>query len=233
MLDTVLVPIAREGRPFIAAFAVATVLLGMIANWLLIPGVVLTAWCVYFFRDPHRVTPTRDGLVVSPADGRVVSIASVPWPKELAMGDGEAGEGEATRVGIFMNVFDVHVNRIPVDGRITKLAYVPGAFVNASFDKASEQNERQCVAMETSDGRPLAFVQIAGLVARRIVCHLTEGKPVLAGERMGMIRFGSRVDVYLPAGVAPLVVEGQRCVAAETVLADLTSAEPARNGAVR
>lgn len=228
MLDTVLVPIAREGRPFIAAFAVVTLLLGLLADWLLVPGVVLTAWCVYFFRDPHRVTPTRDGLVISPADGRVVSIASVPWPKELAM-----GEGEATRVGIFMNVFDVHVNRIPVDGRITKLAYVPGAFVNASFDKASEQNERQCVAMETGDGRPLAFVQIAGLVARRIVCHLTEGQPVLAGERMGMIRFGSRVDVYLPAGVAPLVVEGQRCVAAETVLADLSSAEPARNGAVR
>jgi phosphatidylserine decarboxylase len=228
LLDTVLVPIAREGRPFIAAFAVVTLLLGLLADWLLVPGVVLTAWCVYFFRDPHRVTPTRDGLVISPADGRVVSIASVPWPKELAM-----GEGEATRVGIFMNVFDVHVNRIPVDGRITKLAYVPGAFVNASFDKASEQNERQCVAMETGDGRPLAFVQIAGLVARRIVCHLTEGQPVLAGERMGMIRFGSRVDVYLPAGVAPLVVEGQRCVAAETVLADLSSAEPARNGAVR
>ncbi|GHD61110.1 phosphatidylserine decarboxylase proenzyme [Thalassobaculum fulvum] len=228
MLDTVLVPIAREGRPFIAAFAVVTLLLGLLADWLLVPGVVLTAWCVYFFRDPHRVTPTRDGLVISPADGRVVSIASVPWPKELAM-----GEGEATRIGIFMNVFDVHVNRIPVDGRVTKLAYVPGAFVNASFDKASEQNERQCVAMETGDGRPLAFVQIAGLVARRIVCHLTEGQPVLAGERMGMIRFGSRVDVYLPAGVAPLVVEGQRCVAAETVLADLSSAEPARNGAVR
>lgn len=228
MLDSILVPIAREGRPFIAAFAVATLILGLIAEWLLIPGGVLTAWCILFFRDPHRMTPTRDGLVVSPADGLVVSVASVPWPKELAMGD-----GMATRIGIFMNVFDVHVNRVPVDGRITRLAYVPGAFFNASFDKASEQNERQLVAMETRDGRPLAFVQIAGLVARRIVCKLTEGQTVLAGERMGMIRFGSRVDVYLPAGVAPLVVEGQRCVAAETVLADLASSEPARNGAVR
>ena len=233
MLNSILVPIAREGRPFIAAFAVATLVLALIADWLLIPGVVLTAWCVYFFRDPNRVTPSRDGLVVSPADGLIVSIASVPWPKELAMGEQTAGEGEVTRIGIFMNVFDVHVNRIPVDGRITKLAYVPGAFVNASFDKASEQNERQLVAMETADGRKLAFVQIAGLVARRIVCHLTEGQTVLAGQRMGMIRFGSRVDVYLPAGTAPLVVEGQRCVAAETVLADLASAEPARNGAVR
>lgn len=233
MLNSILVPIAREGRPFIAAFAVATLLLALIADWLLIPGVLLTAWCVYFFRDPNRVTPTRDGLVISPADGLIVSIASVPWPKELAMGDGPTGEGEATRIGIFMNVFDVHVNRIPVDGKITKLAYVPGAFVNASFDKASEQNERQLVAMETADGRRLAFVQIAGLVARRIVCHLTEGQTVLAGQRMGMIRFGSRVDVYLPAGTAPLVAEGQRCVAAETVLADLASAEPARNGAFR
>ncbi|MEQ8813805.1 MAG: phosphatidylserine decarboxylase [Thalassobaculum sp.] len=233
MLNSILVPIAREGRPFIAAFAVATLVLALIADWLLIPGVLLTAWCVYFFRDPNRVTPSRDGLVVSPADGLIVSIASVPWPKELAMGEQTAGEGEVTRIGIFMNVFDVHVNRIPVDGRITKLAYVPGAFVNASFDKASEQNERQLVAMETADGRKLAFVQIAGLVARRIVCHLTEGQTVLAGQRMGMIRFGSRVDVYLPAGTAPLVVEGQRCVAAETVLADLASAEPARNGAVR
>lgn len=228
MLDSILVPIAREGRPFIAAFAVATLVLGLIAEWLLIPGGVLTAWCILFFRDPNRVTPTRDGLVVSPADGLVVSVASVPWPRELAM-----GEGEATRIGIFMNVFDVHVNRVPVDGRISKLAYVPGAYFNASFDKASEQNERQLVAMETADGRPLAFVQIAGLVARRIVCRLTEGQTVLAGERMGMIRFGSRVDVYLPAGVAPLVVEGQRCVAAETVLADLASTEPPRNGAVR
>lgn len=232
MLDSILVPIAREGRPFIAAFAVATVILGLIADWLLVPGVVLTLWCIYFFRDPNRVTPTRDGLVISPADGQVVAVGPAPWPKELAM-DGDGDGAQPTRIGIFMNVFDVHVNRIPIDGRILKLAYVPGAFVNASFDKASEQNERQLVAMETRDGRKLAFVQIAGLVARRIVCKITEGQTVLAGERMGMIRFGSRVDVYLPAGVAPLVAEGQRCVAAETVLADMASIEAARNGAVR
>lgn len=230
MLDGILVPIAREGRPFIAAFVVATLLLGAIAGWLLVPGVILTAWCVYFFRDPDRVTPTRTGLVVSPADGVVVAVGPAPWPNELAM----SGElGEATRIGIFMNVFDVHVNRVPVDGKILKLAYVPGAFVNASLDKASEHNERQLVAMESRDGVPVVFVQIAGLVARRIVCKLTEGQTVLAGERMGMIRFGSRVDVYLPAGTAPLVALGQRCIAAETVLADLNSDETMRIGAVR
>ena len=228
MLSTVLVPIAREGRPFIAAFAGATVVLWFLADWLLVPGLILTAWCVYFFRDPDRVTPVRSGLVISPADGVVVSVGSAPWPKELSMGD-----GEAQRVCIFMNVFDVHVNRVPVDGRIVKLAYVPGAFVNASLDKASDSNERQLVAMETRDGRPLAFVQIAGLVARRIVCKISEGQSMLAGERMGMIRFGSRVDVYLPDGVAPLVALGQRCVAGETVVADLDSTEAARDGAVR
>lgn len=228
MLSSILVPIAREGRPFIAIFAVATVILAMIADWLLVPGLVLTAWCVYFFRDPNRVTPVRTGLVISPADGVVVSVGPAPWPKELAM-----GEGEVQRVCIFMNVFDVHVNRTPADGRVTKLAYVPGAFVNASLDKASEKNERQLVAMETRDGRPLAFVQIAGLVARRIICKISEGQTLLAGERMGMIRFGSRVDVYLPPDVAPLVSLGQRCVAGETVVADLESAEKAREGAVR
>lgn len=228
MLNSILVPIAREGRPFIAIFAVATIVLALIADWLLFPGLVLTAWCIYFFRDPDRVTPVRTGLVISPADGVVVSAGPASWPKELAMGD-----GEVQRVCIFMNVFDVHVNRTPVDGRVVKLAYVPGAFVNASLDKASEKNERQLVAMETRDGRPLAFVQIAGLVARRIVCKISEGQTLLAGERMGMIRFGSRVDVYLPPDVAPLVSVGQRCVAGETVIADLESDEKAREGAVR
>jgi len=230
VLDGILVPIAREGRPFIAAFAVATLLLAALAEWLLVPGVILTAWCVYFFRDPDRVTPTRAGLVISPADGVIVALGPAAWPKELGMGDEVT---EATRIGILMNVFDVHVNRVPVDGKILKLAYVPGAFVNASFDKASEHNERQVVAMESRDGAPVAFVQIAGLVARRIICKLSEGQTVLAGERMGMIRFGSRVDVYLPAGKAPLVALGQRCIAGETVLADLASDEPTRIGAVR
>lgn len=228
MLSSILVPIAREGRPFIAIFAVATVILALIADWLLVPGLILTAWCVYFFRDPDRVTPVRTGLVISPADGVVVSVGPAPWPKELDMGD-----GEVQRVCIFMNVFDVHVNRTPVDGHVVKLAYVPGAFVNASLDKASEKNERQLVAMESRDGRPLAFVQIAGLVARRIICKISEGQTLLAGERMGMIRFGSRVDVYLPPDVAPQVALGQRCVAGETVIADLESTEKAREGAVR
>lgn len=228
MLNSILVPIAREGRPFIAIFAVATVILALIADWLLVPGLILTAWCVYFFRDPDRVTPVRTGLVISPADGVVVSVGPASWPKELEM-----GEGEVQRVCIFMNVFDVHVNRTPVDGRVVKLAYVPGAFVNASLDKASEKNERQLVAMESRDGRPLAFVQIAGLVARRIICKISEGQTLLAGERMGMIRFGSRVDVYLPPDVAPQVALGQRCVAGETVIADLESSEKAREGAVR
>lgn len=228
MLSSILVPIAREGRPFIAIFAVATVILALIADWLLVPGLILTAWCVYFFRDPDRVTPVRTGLVISPADGVVVSVGPAPWPKELDMGD-----GEVQRVCIFMNVFDVHVNRTPVDGRVVKLAYVPGAFVNASLDKASEKNERQLVAMESRDGKPLAFVQIAGLVARRIICKISEGQTLLAGERMGMIRFGSRVDVYLPPDVAPQVALGQRCVAGETVIADLESTEKAREGAVR
>jgi phosphatidylserine decarboxylase len=228
VLSSILVPIAREGRPFIAIFAVATVILALIADWLLVPGLILTAWCVYFFRDPDRVTPVRTGLVISPADGVVVSVGPAPWPKELDMGD-----GEVQRVCIFMNVFDVHVNRTPVDGRVVKLAYVPGAFVNASLDKASEKNERQLVAMESRDGRPLAFVQIAGLVARRIICKISEGQTLLAGERMGMIRFGSRVDVYLPPDVAPQVALGQRCVAGETVIADLESTEKAREGAVR
>ncbi|MEQ8587056.1 MAG: phosphatidylserine decarboxylase [Thalassobaculaceae bacterium] len=228
MLNSILVPIAREGRPFIAIFAVATVILALIADWLLVPGLILTAWCVYFFRDPDRVTPVRTGLVISPADGVIVSVGPAPWPKELEM-----GEGEVQRVCIFMNVFDVHVNRTPVDGRVVKLAYVPGAFVNASLDKASEKNERQLVAMESRDGRPLAFVQIAGLVARRIICKISEGQTLLAGERMGMIRFGSRVDVYLPPDVAPQVALGQRCVAGETVIADLESTEKARDGAVR
>jgi phosphatidylserine decarboxylase len=228
MLNTILVPIAREGRPFIAIFAIATVLLAFASDWLAFAGLILTAWCIYFFRDPDRVTPVRTGLVISPADGVVVSAGPAPWPKELAM-----GEGEVQRICIFMNVFDVHVNRTPVDGRVVRLAYVPGAFINASLDKASEQNERQLVAMETRDGRPLAFVQIAGLVARRIVCKISEGQTLLAGERVGMIRFGSRVDVYLPPEVAPLVAVGQRCVAGETVIADLDHAGPARDGAVR
>lgn len=228
VLKTVMVPIHREGWPFIGAFFVATILLGWFWSPLLVPGFILTAWCVYFFRDPDRVTPTRADLVISPADGVVQMIEQVTPPVELEMGD-----QPLTRVSVFMNVFNVHVNRIPIDGTITGLAYRPGKFLNASLDKASEDNERQSVRMITEDGRTVAFVQIAGLVARRILCTLTIDQNVRAGERFGMIRFGSRVDVYLPDGVSPLVCVGQTSVAGETVLADLKSNVSASQGETR
>jgi phosphatidylserine decarboxylase len=186
-------------------------------------GAVLTLWCVYFFRDPDRATPTRPGLIISPADGVVQSIVPAPPPPELGM-----AATPLTRVAVFMNVFDVHVNRIPIDGTVTRLAYTPGRFFNASLDKASEHNERQALVIATTDGTEFAVVQIAGLVARRIKCFLAEGQDVRAGERFGLIRFGSRVDVYLPEGVAPLVAVGQRSIAGETVIADIRAQEPAR-----
>ncbi|MGE5537564.1 MAG: phosphatidylserine decarboxylase [Solirubrobacterales bacterium] len=221
-------PIHREGWPFIALFAVAAALLGMLwgpLGWL---GLAATLWCAYFFRNPDRVTPVRPGLVVSPADGVVCMVGHAVPPAELGM-----GTEPRMRVSVFMSVFDVHVNRIPADGRVVKLAYKPGKFVNASLDKASEDNERMAVRMELADGREIAFVQIAGLVARRIKCDLSEGQEVHAGERFGLIRFGSRVDVYLPDGVAPQVACGQLMIAGETVLADAASDEPARQGEVR
>ena len=228
MFSSVLVPINRAGWPFIAAFSVVSAGLGAFygpAGWV---GVVATLWCVYFFRDPPRVTPVREGLIVSPADGVVLPIVAAPPPPELDLGD-----APRARVSIFMNVFDVHVNRVPADGTITACAYRKGRFVNASLDKASEHNERMAVAMRMADDRSLAFVQIAGLVARRIKCTLDEGQAVRTGERFGLIRFGSRVDVYLPEGAAPLVVAGQRTLAGETVIADLRAQEPARQGEVR
>lgn len=225
---TIIVPIHREGWRFVPVFAGVTVLAGWLWPPLLVPGGLLTAWCVYFFRNPDRITPSREGLVISPADGVVQMIQSAAPPPELGM-----AETPLTRVSIFMNVFNVHVNRIPADGAVTALSYRPGKFLNASLDKASEHNERQSVRMRTTDGRDLAFVQIAGLVARRILCGLSEDQAVKAGERFGMIRFGSRVDVYLPEGVSPLVCEGQIAVAGETVIADLASSEPARDGGKR
>jgi len=228
LLKYVLVPIHREGWPFIALFAVAALLLALLwepLGWL---GLLLTAWCAFFFRDPDRVTPTRDGLVISPADGMVQMIGRAVPPAELGM-----GEAALMRVSIFMSVFDVHVNRMPVAGRILRLAYRPGKFVNASLDKASEDNERMAVRIATPDGREFVVVQIAGLIARRIKCWLGEDSQLRAGERFGLIRFGSRVDVYLPEGVAPLVVCGQRAVAGETVLADVASGEATRVGEVR
>lgn len=238
-MKTVLVPIHRAGWRFIAAFVVLTVLLFTMVGpvgWI---GVVLTAWCVYFFRDPDRVTPLGEGLIVSPADGLVLPIVSAAPPAELDM-----GAEPRTRISIFMNVFNVHVNRSPCDGTVTAKAYRPGRFVNASLDKASEDNERMAVRIHAPgrDGPDgfepvdVAVVQIAGLVARRIQCHLTEGQDVRAGERIGIIRFGSRVDVYLPPGCNPLVVAGQQSVAGETVLADRGAPdgqEPERRGEIR
>jgi phosphatidylserine decarboxylase len=219
------VPIHREGWRFIAIFAVIGLAMGALWLPLLGLGAVLTAWCAYFFRDPPRMTPARAGLVVSPADGVVQMIQPAPPPPELDMGD-----APRTRVSIFMNVFSVHVNRVPAGGTVEKLAYRPGKFFNASLDKASEHNERQSVMMRLGDGREIAFVQIAGLVARRILCQLQTGQPVKTGQRFGLIRFGSRVDVFLPDGVSPLVCVGQTAVAGETVIADLNSREPAREG---
>lgn len=188
-------------------------------------GGAATIWCVFFFRNPDRVTPCRAGLIVSPADGIVKWVGPATPPLEL-----ELGPAPRDRISIFMNVFDVHVNRIPLEGAIVRLVYRPGRFINASLDKASEHNERQGIVIAAKDGAEVGLVQIAGLVARRILCRLNVGDTVRTGQRFGMIRFGSRVDVYLPPGVAALVVVGQRMIAGETVTADVQSDEPARVG---
>lgn len=224
-LDQVIVPMHRAGWPFVGGFFVAAVVLGFLWPPLFWIGAIATAWCAYFFRDPPRVTPVRAGLVVSPADGRVQSVGPAAPPAELDLDD-----RPLMRISIFLNVFDVHVTRIPVDGRVVRQAYRPGAFVNAALDKASQDNERQAICLETAEGRRLGLVQIAGLVARRIVCNLEEGQAVRAGERFGLIRFGSRVDVYLPEGASPFVAAGQYAMGGETVLADLNSDEEPRTG---
>ena len=217
-----LAPVHPEGYRFIGIFALASLVL----FWLWSPlgwiGTVLTLWCVYFFRDPRRVTPIRDGLVVSPADGRVSRVTNAVPPKDL-----DLGERPLPRISVFMSVFDCHVNRSPVAGRIDRIAYRAGKFVNADLDKASEDNERNGLVIVTASGR-VGVVQIAGLIARRIVSFVKEGQAIGAGERFGLIRFGSRVDVYLPEGTRPLVAEGQTALAGETVLADLKSTEGAR-----
>ena len=228
MLEQVLVPINRAAWPFVAAFFAVSVILGFLWAPLFWLGLLATAWCIYFFRDPPRTVPTRDGLVISPADGRVQFVGTAAAPAELGL-----TSDRATRVSVFLNVFDVHVNRIPIGGRVESVNYRPGKFLNAALDKASEDNERTAVRIETGDGKSFGLVQIAGLVARRIVCDLEPGQSVRSGERFGLIRFGSRVDVYLPEGVTPLVVVGQRAVAGETVIADLQSDEAQRRGEVR
>jgi phosphatidylserine decarboxylase len=216
------VPIRKEGYPFILIGVVLLVLGFLWAEPLGWIFAVLTLWVCYFFRDPERVTPVRDGLVVSPADGRVSQVATAVPPPELGL-----PPEPMQRVSIFMNVFDCHVNRAPVAGRIARVAYTPGLFLNAELDKASEDNERSAMVIE-SGGVAIGVVQIAGLVARRIVSFVREGDPIGAGERFGLIRFGSRVDVYMPKSARVLVGAGQLSIAGETVLADLERDEPPR-----
>jgi phosphatidylserine decarboxylase len=209
------VPIHREGYPFIGMFALASLFLFWIWTPLGWIGTALTVWCVLFFRDPVRVTPVREGLVVSPADGRISQVINAVPPAEL-----DLGQRPLPRVSIFMSVFDCHINRSPVAGRIERIAYKPGTFINADLDKASEDNERNSFIISAGATR-IVVVQIAGLLARRIVSFTREGATVGAGERIGMIRFGSRVDVYLPEGARSLVAEGQTAIAGETLIADL------------
>jgi phosphatidylserine decarboxylase len=216
-------PIHPEGYPFIGAFALAALIL----FWLWTPlgwiGAALTLWCALFFRNPVRVTPVREGLVVAPADGRVSLISELVPPAELGLGD-----RPLPRVSIFMSVFNCHVNRAPVAGKIERIIYTPGKFINAELDKASEDNERNSLVIASADGR-IGVTQIAGLVARRIVSFVREGQPLAAGERFGLIRFGSRLDVFLPEGTKPLVAVGQTAVAGETVLADIRQVDSGRS----
>jgi phosphatidylserine decarboxylase len=216
-------PVHPQGYPFIGGFALASLIL----FWLWTPlgwlGTLATAWCAYFFRDPVRVTPIREGLVVAPADGRVSQVVNAVPPPELGL-----SEKPLPRISIFMSVFDCHVNRSPISGRIEKMVYRAGKFISADLDKASEDNERNAFIITGAKAR-IGVVQIAGLVARRIVPFVQEGQTVAAGDRIGMIRFGSRLDVYLPEGGRALVAEGQTAIAGETVLADLVTADAARS----
>jgi phosphatidylserine decarboxylase len=225
VLRRVLAPLHPDGFKFALAAALATVLLFLLwtpAGWV---AAVVTWWMVYFFRDPWRVTPNREGLLISPADGIVTSVTPARPPPELEMGD-----AEVTRIGIFLNIFDVHVTRAPVGGRVVALRYTKGRFVNASHEEASLNNERMAIRVAPPEGPEIAYVQIAGLVARRIVCDLREGQRIATGQRMGIIRFGSRVDVYCPPPYVTMVVAGQRMVGGETILADRLAQELPRQG---
>ncbi|WP_114390358.1 phosphatidylserine decarboxylase [Notoacmeibacter marinus] len=216
LTDTIrktLVPVRPEGYPFIAAFLAASVLLGFLWSGLFWIGLALTAWCAYFFRDPDRYVPVDDGLVISPADGEVSAVGPAVPPEELML-----GTDPMLRISVFMDVFSCHVNRAPMRGRISRIAYTPGKFLNADLDKASRENERNGLVIDGPHGS-IGCVQIAGLVARRILCWAEEGEALMAGERFGMIRFGSRVDVYLPEGAVPRVATGQTAISGETVLA--------------
>ena len=217
--EEVLVPVHPAGWPFIFIFVVGSILVTMLWSPFILAGTLLSPWCVYFFRNPGRTTPVTDNFVVAPADGRVLSVGEAELPEDL-----DLPAGEWRRVAIFMNVFDVHVNRAPVAGQITSTSYHKGAFLNASLDKASEANERQNITMETHAGQPVGIVQIAGLVARRILLEAGVGDRLAIGQQFGIIRFGSRVDLWIPASTPVLVMPGQRTVAGETVIADLSGA---------
>ena len=211
-----LTPVHPQGYPFIGAFAAAALILFWLwppLGWL---GTAATLWCAYFFRDPPRVTPPRENILVAPADGRISRIADVVPPKELGL-----GERPLLRISIFMSVFNCHINRSPVAGRVERTVYRAGTFINADLDKASESNEQNVIVIATAGGDRIAVIQIAGLIARRIVPFVREGATVAAGERIGMIRFGSRVDLYLPPGARALVAEGQTAIAGETMVAAL------------
>lgn len=235
-MDTIFVPIHPAGWPFILIFAFVSILLAMVEDTLGFIGLILTAWCVYFFRNPDRTVPQREGLIVSPADGMVSLITKAPLPAELEALDETdtlySGQ-ELTRVSVFLNVFDVHVNRNPIAGTVTQAVYHPGKFLNATLDKASSDNERNTLVVKIKDQpNSIAFVQIAGLVARRILCDAKVGDTLKTGERYGMIRFGSRTDIYLPPGVEPMVSVGQRMIGGESVIADMKSDEAARTGEI-
>jgi phosphatidylserine decarboxylase len=225
MLSTFVKPMHKEGFKFVGIFAAITLVLFLISDVLGWIGVILTIWCYYFFRDPKRSVPTRDGLIVSPADGIVSLIEKAVPPEELGV-----GTEPLLRVSVFMSVFNCHINRAPIGGTIKAMAYRPGKFLNASLDKASADNERNSLCIEMPDGRQIVVVQIAGLVARRILGFVEKGQSLRTGERFGLIRFGSRLDVYLPDGVNPLVALGQTMVGGETILADLASKDTPRLG---
>ena len=228
--SSVFVPIHPAGTPFIAIFAILTIFIGWLWNPLYFLGFVLTIWCIYFFRNPNRVTPSLSGinknnLIIAPADGRIIEISDITPNDEIGL-----PSGNWQRVCIFMNVFDVHVNRSPMLGKITFKNYIPGLFFNASLDKASSHNERLILGMDTENGKKIAFVQIAGLVARRIICDVDKGSLLKAGEVFGLIRFGSRVDIYFPKEVSTLVLKGQKTIAGETIIGDFTKSNKSVKG---
>ena len=225
MLNTFIKPMHREGIKFILIFSVISLILFFIYIPLGWVGIGLTIWCYYFFRDPKRTIPVRDGLLVSPADGVISLIEKTMPPPEL-----DIEKEELTRISVFMNVFNCHVNRSPIAGKVMEINYRPGKFFNASLDKASVDNERNSLVLQIPDGRQIVVVQIAGLVARRIVSFVKPKQTLRIGQRFGLIRFGSRVDIYLPTGVQPLVCLGQTMDSGETVIADLTSKELSRDG---